>query len=179
MALLDRNKRQRLGMEAADASSGLTVIGEQRKNRLSSGEMRSKEARLAICDPHERGRSGVIADLRFSRTIGAGPVLKRLLRLLRKDNPMPTAAGLELNVGCAPRTNSAANERCAERTLLCGRIDCRGKRKWRMTTTGNRCSACPCSLICCPDCRTLRRPVQGENGTAPIERCARMWWLRQ
>lgn len=35
--------------------------------------------------------------LRFSRTPGVGPVMKGLLRLLRKDIPIPTAVGLERN----------------------------------------------------------------------------------
>jgi hypothetical protein len=36
-----------------------------------------------------------MADLPFSRTIGAGPVMKGLLRVLKKDIPIPTAIGLE------------------------------------------------------------------------------------
>jgi hypothetical protein len=36
-------------------------------------------------------------DLPFSRTIGAGPVMKRLLRVLKKDIAIPTAVGLELD----------------------------------------------------------------------------------
>jgi hypothetical protein len=36
-----------------------------------------------------------MTDLPFSRTIGAGPVMKGLLRVLKKDIPMPTAVGLE------------------------------------------------------------------------------------
>jgi hypothetical protein len=38
-----------------------------------------------------------MTDIPFSRTIGAGPVTKSLLRILKKDIPMPTALGLELN----------------------------------------------------------------------------------
>jgi hypothetical protein len=34
-------------------------------------------------------------DIVFSRTIGAGPVMKGLLRALKKDIPIPTAVGLE------------------------------------------------------------------------------------
>ncbi len=34
-------------------------------------------------------------DIPFSRTIGAGPVMKGLMRVLKKDIPMPTAIGLE------------------------------------------------------------------------------------
>jgi hypothetical protein len=34
-------------------------------------------------------------EIPFSRTIGAGPVTRRLLQLLRKDVPVPTAVGLE------------------------------------------------------------------------------------
>jgi hypothetical protein len=34
-------------------------------------------------------------DVPFSRTIGAGPVTKRLLRVLNRDLPVPTAVGLE------------------------------------------------------------------------------------
>ena len=36
-----------------------------------------------------------MTDLPFSRTIGAGPVTKGLLRVLKKDIPIPTAVGLE------------------------------------------------------------------------------------
>ncbi len=36
-----------------------------------------------------------MTDIPFSRTVGAGPVTKSLLRLLKKDIPMPTALGLE------------------------------------------------------------------------------------
>jgi hypothetical protein len=36
-----------------------------------------------------------MTDLPFSRTIGAGPLMKSLLRALKKDIPMPTAVGLE------------------------------------------------------------------------------------
>src|SRR5579884_1211066 len=36
-----------------------------------------------------------MTDLAFSRTIGAGPVTKVLLRVLKKDIPIPTAVGLE------------------------------------------------------------------------------------
>lgn len=36
-----------------------------------------------------------MTDLPFSRTIGAGPLKKGLLRALKKDIPMPTAVGLE------------------------------------------------------------------------------------
>ena len=36
-----------------------------------------------------------MTDLPFSRTIGAGPLTKGLLRALKKDIPMPTAVGLE------------------------------------------------------------------------------------
>jgi hypothetical protein len=41
-------------------------------------------------------------DIPFSRTIGAGPVTKGLLRVLKKDIPMPTAVGLERD-GQLPR----------------------------------------------------------------------------
>jgi hypothetical protein len=34
-------------------------------------------------------------DIPFSRTIGAGPLMKGLLRVLKKDIPIPTAVGLE------------------------------------------------------------------------------------
>jgi len=34
-------------------------------------------------------------EIPFSRTIGAGPVTRQLLRLLKKDTPVPTAVGLE------------------------------------------------------------------------------------
>ncbi len=36
-----------------------------------------------------------MTDIPFSRTIGAGPVMKGLLRVLKKDIPIPTAIGLE------------------------------------------------------------------------------------
>jgi hypothetical protein len=36
-----------------------------------------------------------MATIPFSRTIGAGPVMKALLKLLNKDAPVPTAVGLE------------------------------------------------------------------------------------
>src|SRR5438045_2295910 len=36
-----------------------------------------------------------MTDLPFSRTIGAGPLMKSLLHALKKDIPMPTAVGLE------------------------------------------------------------------------------------
>ena len=36
-----------------------------------------------------------MTDIPFSRTIGAGPVMKGLLRVLKKDIPIPTAVGLE------------------------------------------------------------------------------------
>ncbi|MGI9058271.1 MAG: hypothetical protein ACR2H5_06810 [Ktedonobacteraceae bacterium] len=36
-----------------------------------------------------------MADIPFSRTIGAGPFMKGLLRVLKKDIPVPTAVGLE------------------------------------------------------------------------------------
>ena len=36
-----------------------------------------------------------MADMPFSRTVGAGPVMKGLLRVLKKDIPIPTAVGLE------------------------------------------------------------------------------------
>lgn len=36
-----------------------------------------------------------MADLPFSRTIGAGPLMKGLLGMLKKDIPLPTAVGLE------------------------------------------------------------------------------------
>ena len=36
-----------------------------------------------------------MTDIPFSRTIGAGTVMKGLLRVLKKDSPIPTAVGLE------------------------------------------------------------------------------------
>ena len=36
-----------------------------------------------------------MTDLPFSRTIGAGPLMKGLLRVLKRDIPIPTAVGLE------------------------------------------------------------------------------------
>jgi len=36
-----------------------------------------------------------MADIPFSRTIGAGPLMKGLLRVLKKEMPLPTAVGLE------------------------------------------------------------------------------------
>ena len=36
-----------------------------------------------------------MTDIPFSRTIGAGPAMKGLLRVLKKDFPIPTAVGLE------------------------------------------------------------------------------------
>src|SRR5256885_2730777 len=36
-----------------------------------------------------------MTDIPFSRTIGAGPVMKGLLRVLKKEIPLPTAIGLE------------------------------------------------------------------------------------
>jgi hypothetical protein len=36
-----------------------------------------------------------MTDIPFSRTIGAGPLMKGLLRVLKKDIPIPTAVGLE------------------------------------------------------------------------------------
>src|SRR5436309_3908789 len=36
-----------------------------------------------------------MTDIPFSRTIGAGPAMKGLLRVLKKDIPVPTAVGLE------------------------------------------------------------------------------------
>ncbi len=36
-----------------------------------------------------------MADIPFSRTIGAGQFMKALLRMLKKDIPVPTAVGLE------------------------------------------------------------------------------------
>jgi hypothetical protein len=36
-----------------------------------------------------------MTDIPFSRTIGAGPLMKGLLRALKKDIPVPTAVGLE------------------------------------------------------------------------------------
>src|SRR5205085_2267938 len=36
-----------------------------------------------------------MTDLPFSRTIGAGPLMKSLLQVLKKDIPVPTALGLE------------------------------------------------------------------------------------
>ena len=38
-----------------------------------------------------------MTDIPFSRTIGAGPIMKGLLRALKKDIPVPTAVGLERN----------------------------------------------------------------------------------
>ncbi len=36
-----------------------------------------------------------MTDIAFSRTIGAGPLMKGLLRVLKRDMPIPTAVGLE------------------------------------------------------------------------------------
>ena len=40
-----------------------------------------------------------VQEIPFSRTIGAGPVTKRLLRALNRDLPVPTAVGLERDGG--------------------------------------------------------------------------------